>query len=1009
MKPYPCILLLCLLACGSLRAQTLVANLAQSNDGSSPEALQSDGRYAVFTAADAVYTRRLFIQRGAEGVPEPLVDGTTREPVLNPYSVTLIDGSVYYYTHGEGSTTYYRADLESGAITELSSLPSPGANGGDAFFTPLDGQVVFAHVNEHYTRELYATGKDGGLTLLTTLPPESYLNGLRPLKDRIYLWFSTSSSEPARFGITDGTPAGTRVHYLDDGTTYLGQAVGFDESFVLQAVTDNVLTLYYYDTLTAALIPLRERITDLPTGSFRPISSMDSPYFLRVGDDLVREVWRIDPLAGAPVRIADLNPRLDSINIYQVQVFEDLIFYTLYDRDTRLSSLYRADRQSTETTLLLGDFPNRSVNGFGLGEVVATDDAYYFLADQPASGTELWRTDGTPAGTYLVKDIYPGSDDAAISQLTAIGSDLLFVGTGPEYGSEVYRTDGTAAGTVVVADLNTAELGSVPHRFFTFNDTLFFTARTACTGFEIFKTGGTAGSTSLLRDFKPGREDTYTSPPVRIGDRFYLGLDSEYPRPDSLFVSDGTSAGTRSLQPAGLPGDLPVFLSGPGVLGDRLLVPGYFAGVGQALYSLDPETGEAELLRVFSRSGANSLGSGFLPFQDSLLLFQQHSDEFGPELWRTNGTPEGTYMVKDIYPVNDPSYLQYHIGDLTVIGDLAYFSADDGFGSRPYRSDGTEAGTFALQGGGSLASPGNFTEYAGRVYFAAGYYGNTQLYSTTGGQYDVVASPISRETAFMHIDQLVTLGDKLIFSGTTSGQGAELWAAADGESPAVLLGDLYAGPGDSYPRSLSVADSITLLFSAEVPEVGRELWSTDGTPEGTLLVADINPGTASSDPDGLYVYGAFTYFAANDGVVGRELWKYSPADLDGDGYVGADDADESDPLVNAGTNGDPNAVALACAAPGDTTTTSLALPSELRVEVFPNPTADRLTIRVPEGRVVGVEVFAGDGRGVHTATGVTSEYGLSVGHLPAGTYVVRLRDLADGRTGYQLVTVGGLN
>jgi len=40
----------------------------------------------------------------------------------------------------------------------------------------------------------------------------------------------------------------------------------------------------------------------------------------------------------------------------------------------------------------------------------------------------------------------------------------------------------------------------------------------------------------------------------------------------------------------------------------------------------------------------------------------------------------------------------------------------------------------------------------------------------------------------------------------------------------------------------------TLFFAADDGMTGRELWKTDGTPEGTVLVKDINPNPIDPDP-----------------------------------------------------------------------------------------------------------------------------------------------------------------
>ena len=414
------------------------------------------------------------------------------------------------------------------------------------------------------------------------------------------------------------------------------------------------------------------------------------------------------------------------------------------------------------------------------------------------------------------------------------------------------------------------------------------------------------------------------------------------------------------------------------------------------------------MLKVFSGGGVNSTGISFTPLSEGVSLFVESTDEFGPELWRTDGTVDGTYLVKDIRQVQETSQY-YHVNNLTVFDGIAYFSADDGFGDALWRSDGTEEGTYQLADAGAAYAPHNFFKHQDRIYFVAsqGRFGDYGIYSTQGQRYDVEVSAVTNGAQrFQYIQDIVLLGDRFVFSAGTDAMGYELWAAADANSAAVSLGDLNVGPGHSYPRSLTVFDSL-VYFSADLPELGRELWSTDGTPAGTVLVADINPGIASSDPDNLYAYRDFLYFAADDGRVGSELWKYSPADLDNDGYTGADDADETDPLVNAGTNGDPNTINIACAAPTDTTTSTTTLPLA-GVRIFPNPTSEWLTVTpsaTEHTAVLELLLLSSDGRPVYAHRGSFSSHSLSVAQLPAGNYALRINDAKRKASHTQWVTV----
>src|SRR6185369_2076077 len=93
-------------------------------------------------------------------------------------------------------------------------------------------------------------------------------------------------------------------------------------------------------------------------------------------------------------------------------------------------------------------------NTSNAGEFVTIGSITYFSANDGVHGQELWRSDGTDAGTYLVKDINPGSGNSSPQSLTNVNGTLFFTAYDPTNGSELWKSDGTAAGTVLVRDIN---------------------------------------------------------------------------------------------------------------------------------------------------------------------------------------------------------------------------------------------------------------------------------------------------------------------------------------------------------------------------------------------------------------------------------------------------------------------------------------------------------------------------------------------------------------------------
>ena len=88
-------------------------------------------------------------------------------------------------------------------------------------------------------------------------------------------------------------------------------------------------------------------------------------------------------------------------------------------------------------------------------------DNLYFASNDEISGLELWISDGTEEGTKLLKDIDTGSSSSNPEYFTQMGGYVYFgAGGGGRSGinSSLWRTDGTEAGTTIVKDIGDGAL-----------------------------------------------------------------------------------------------------------------------------------------------------------------------------------------------------------------------------------------------------------------------------------------------------------------------------------------------------------------------------------------------------------------------------------------------------------------------------------------------------------------------------------------------------------------------
>lgn len=269
------------------------------------------------------------------------------------------------------------------------------------------------------------------------------------------------------------------------------------------------------------------------------------------------------------------------------------------------------------------------------------------------------------------------------------------------------------------------------------------------------------------------------------------------------------------------------------------------------------------------------------------LFFVADNGTFGSELWRSDGTEQGTQQVRDIYVGRDGS----NPSDLVNVDGVLYFAADDGiFGRELWRSDGTEAGTelvLDLNVDRDSSNPADLVNFGGQVYFAA----DDGIFGREVHSYD----PVADRSTVLDIKpgrnssdptELTVSGQNLFFAAQNlNGFERELWVS-DGTSLGTKIININRTPNQGSNPSDLVDLNGTLYFAADDGIVGRELWESDGSTtigDGTQLAANINvtSNRASSNLSWLANVGGTLYFAADDGtVVGRELYRYSPTDND---------------------------------------------------------------------------------------------------------------------------------
>ena len=143
---------------------------------------------------------------------------------------------------------------------------------------------------------------------------------------------------------------------------------------------------------------------------------------------------------------------------------------------------------------------NPTTNGSNPADFVVGLSYTFFTANDGIHGEELWRTDGTPVGTVMLKDIGPGDRIAYVEWPTNVGKRLFFVADDGTHGSELWKSDGTTASTIQVATFGFNSVNQQVSWLTNANGVLYLVADTGSGGRELWKSDGTAADTVQVAD-----------------------------------------------------------------------------------------------------------------------------------------------------------------------------------------------------------------------------------------------------------------------------------------------------------------------------------------------------------------------------------------------------------------------------------------------------------------------------------------------------------------------------
>ena len=441
-------------------------------------------------------------------------------------AATVAIGTELMVTDGTTNGSSAFRDLYPGQSTRPSS-PSP-------ITSSLDGKTVFfAATNQSDGTELWRHNSSGAVRIKDIRPGAA---GSFPreitccwIGTKVVNFFAASDgSKGTELWTTDGTANGTRQ--LKDIRP------GAESSFPRYLTHCNGLLFFSATNGSMGTELWRSDGTALGTQLVKDIQTASASsypggltccrgilYFTAKGSNGT-ELWRSDGTANGTFEVADIRRGSRSSNPTQLTCCGDALYFSA-DDGSNGTELWISDGTGNGTTILsirsgsLGAFP------FNLTKF---KNKLYFAANNGSSGTELWMHDPAKplSAAVIVRDIAKGSASSQPAGLTSNRDTLFFAATQPgTTGRELWKSDGTTAGTTRVTDIVPGAPSSCPANLLSVGKGVYFTATNARAGNELWFSDGTRNRTGPVDDVRTGSTSSFPVHLALCDGRLYFAAD----------------------------------------------------------------------------------------------------------------------------------------------------------------------------------------------------------------------------------------------------------------------------------------------------------------------------------------------------------------------------------------------------------------------------------------------------------------------------------------------------
>lgn len=873
-----------------------------------------------FSADDGQSGQELWRSDGTAANTFRVSDINRLEQGSHPQQFVEVNGVLFYVADdGKSGRELWKYQIVSGEASLVKNI-SPSSHVAPDYLTVFGDTLFFTADDGVHGRELWKSdGTEAGTVMVSDLYHGEFGSMPEDLvvtSKRLFFTAKTAATDRDLW-VTDGTAAGTVLlkdfqHLVDDnGFTRLTQilataSLGDRLFFILSSSQAGSSGLWVSNGEANGTLRLVESPAQLFNISSTPLTVVgEQVFFSDINLSSEPSLWKTDGTVEGSVLVKHESVR------YSTALGDRLFFFA------NGNELWVSDGSESGTSLIHSAFTPGVYPSANVSTLVFNDQLYFLMSSDSLihssanRGVELWRSDGTDAGTVLIQTIKDDHVNLIHDGLLAFGNELIFKIMDQNFNQILWKSDGTQSGTIRIATIQTAterDQNPVPV-FFSFayempvwqdviaiDDHLYFAADDTATGFEIWTSDGTVeGSTQLVNINRSTQsafaDDFFRHRGVYLDNNYYF-IANDGVHGFELWRTDGSEQGTVMLK------DVYTGISSSN--------PGSLTVMNGSLFFMATENNE--YLPSLWRSDGTQAGTiklkdlgqsvfypGLTVYHDHLYFADNQSDT-GEELWRTDGTIDGTKLVIDLFPGYADSYLD----NLIVYADRLFFSARDSYDDQEslWSSDGTEVGTKRVK---NFSSLNDLFTNNGLLYLLADDGSGPGLWKSDGSEQGTVSAfTFPTDSANYQFvgrnEQFVFLLEEPSFLSINFTGLDKLWSSNGTVTGTSLIKDISLNLDLDKTKQLMAVGDVTAALKAyrEVIHMpgftsmdnwfyftggddqnlyGHELWVSDGTPGNTQQFKDIYSGIASSYPESLTRRGATVYFSANDGEHGSELWQ----------------------------------------------------------------------------------------------------------------------------------------